>query len=168
MALVRGPFDLTWGGNTLTNIEEISTEFEVDSEDYQTVQHQTFEIDGAIKANVTLTLLASDVPALAVVLPQFHVSNGGTLSTGETVNDAGGAIDVAAASCDEETVYNDLYISSCGNPSQVFRLVNARTRLDSVEFDDKLRKVMVKFIGEPGPGEGNIQFFKEGTVTGIS
>lgn len=168
MALVRGPFDLTWGGNTLANIEEIDVEYEVDTEDYQTVQHQTFELDGAHKAAVTLTLLASDVPALAVVLPQFHVGNGEELSTGETVNDADGAIDVAAASCDDDPVYNDLFISSCGNPSQVFRLVNARTRIDSVEFDDKVRKVMVKFLGEPESGEASIQFFKEGTVTGIS
>ena len=67
MALVRGPFDIAWGGNTLVNIEEIEVEYEQDSEDYTTVQHQTFELDGPIKSTVTLTLLASDVPALSVV-----------------------------------------------------------------------------------------------------
>lgn len=164
MALVRGPFDITWGVNTLTNIEEISTEFEQDSEDYTTVQHQTFQLDGPIKASATLTLLASDVPALAAVLPQYVVVNGAQLSTGETVTDEDGAIDVAAAACDEDPIYNDLDIVSCGNPGQVFRLVNARTKVDSVEFDDKVRKVLVQFIGEPAPGEGNVQFFKEGTI----
>lgn len=168
MALARGPFDLTWGGNTLTNIEEIGTEYEVDSSDYQTVQHQTFELDGAMKASVTLTLLSNDVPALAVVLPQFHVFNGQTLSTGEVVVDASGAIDVVAASCDQSIIYNDLLITSCGNPGQVFRLVNARTKVDSIEFDDKIRKVMIKFVGEPDPGQASVQFFKEGTVSGIS
>lgn len=168
MALVRGPFDLHWGGNTLGNIEEISVDYSVDSEDYQTVQHNTYELDGPHKASVTLTLLASDVPALAVVLPQYHVFNGGVLSTGETVNDAGGAIDVAAAACDEDVIYNDLFINSCANPGQTFRLVNARTRIDSVDFDDKVRKVTIKFIGEPASGEASIQFYKEGTVSAVS
>lgn len=168
MALVRGPFDIVWGENTLTNIEEIENEFEQDSEDYTTVQHQTYELDGPIKASVTLTFLATDVAALAAVLPQYHVANGEVLSTGETVSDADGAIDVAAASCDEDPVYNDLDIISCANPGQVFRLVNARTKIDSIEFDDKIRKVMVKFIGEPGAGEANVQFFKEGTIAVVS
>lgn len=168
MALVRGPFDITWGGNTLANIEEISVDHEQDSEDYTTVQHQTFELDGPIKSTLTLTLLASDVAALAAVLPQYHVSNGGVMSTGETVNNADGAIDVLALSCDEEPVYNDLDIVSCANPGQVFRLVHARSRLDSIEFDDKIRKVMVKFIGEPAQGEANVQFFKEGTINVVS
>lgn len=168
MALVRGPFDIEWGNNTLTNVEEISNEFEQDTEDISTVQHQTFELDGAIKASVTLTLLATDVAALAVVLPQYHVANGGVLSTGETVTDADGAIDVAAASCDSAPVYNDLDIISCANPGEVYRLVNARTKIDSIEFDDKIRKVMVKFIGEPAPGEANVQFFKEGTIAVVS
>ncbi len=168
MALVKGPFDISWGGNTLTQIEEIETEYEQDSEDYSTVQHQTFELDGSIKATVTLTLLASDVPALAIVLPQFHVANGEVMSTGETVNDAAGAIDIAAASCDESPVYHDLDITSCANPGQVFRLVNARSKLESIEFDDKIRKVMVKFVGEPAPGEANVQFFEEGTIAVVS
>lgn len=42
MALVRGPFNITWGGNTLLNVEEISVDYEQDSEDYSTVQHQNF------------------------------------------------------------------------------------------------------------------------------
>lgn len=168
MALVRGPFDISWGGNTLTNIEEISVDYEQDSEDYTTVQHQTYELDGPIKSSVTLTLLASDVAALAAVLPQYHVSNGGVMSTGETVNNANGAIDVLALNCDESPVYNDLDIVSCANPGEVFRLVNARTKIDSIEFDDKVRKVMVKFIGEPAQGDGNVQFFKEGTISVVS
>lgn len=168
MALVRGPFNITWGGNTLLNIEEVSVDYEQDSEDYSTVQHQTFQVDGPIKASVTLTLLASDVPALAVVLPQYHVANGGTLSTGEKVSEANGAIDIKAAQCGTNPVYNDLDVVSCANPGHVFRLVNARTKLDSIEFDDKLRKIIVQFIGEPGPGEGNIQFFKDGTIAVVS
>lgn len=166
--LVRGKFDLEWGANTLTDIEEIEVEYEQDSEDYTTVQHQTYELDGPIKASVTLTLLSTDVAALAAVLPQYHIANGEILSTGETVNDANGAIDVSGLSCDTTPVYHDLDIISCGNPGQVFRLINARTKLESIEFDDKIRKVMVKFIGEPVPGEGVVQFFKEGTIAVVS
>lgn len=168
MALVRGPFNITWGGNTLLNVEEISVDYEQDSEDYSTVQHQTFQVDGPIKSSVSLTLLASDVPSLAVVLPQYHVSNGGVLSTGETVSEANGAIDIKAAQCGTTPVYNDLDVVSCANPGHVFRLVNARTKLDSIEFDDKLRKVVVQFVGEPAAGEGNIQFFKDGTIATVS
>lgn len=166
--LVRGPFDLVWGGNTLRDVEEIEVEYEQDSEEYTTVQHNTYEIDGAIKASVTLTFLATDVSALAVVLPQHHVSNGGVMSTGETVNNADGAIDVVALDCDSSTVYNKLDIISCANPGQVTRLVNARTKLDSIEFDDKIRKIKVKFIGEPASGDGSIQFFREGTINVVS
>lgn len=168
MALVRGPFDLKWGDNTLLNIEEISVDYEQDSEDYTTVQHQSIQLDGAIKASVTLTLLASDVAALSVVLPQYHVNNGGVMSTGETVNNAYGAIDVVALDCDQSPVYNDLDVISCANPGEVFRLVNARTKLDSIEFDDKVRKVMVQFVGEPAQGDGSVQFFKEGTINVVS
>lgn len=166
--LVKGPFDLEWGGNTLTNVEEISVDFEQDSEDYSTVQHNTYQVDGPIKASVTLTFLASDVAALAVVLPQYHVANGGVLSTGETVSEANGAIDIKAAACGTNPVYNDLDIISCANPGHVARLVNARTKVDSIEFDDKLRKIMVQFVGEPAQGEASMQFFAEGTIAVVS
>lgn len=168
MALVKGPFDISWGGNTLANIEEIDVDYDQDSEEYTTVQHNTYEVDGPIKAAVTITFLASDVAALSVALPQYHVQNGGVMSTGETVSEANGAIDLKALNCDAATVYHDLDINACGSQSQIFRLVNARTRLDSVEFDDKLRKVSVKFIGEPDQGEAIIQFFEENSINVVS
>lgn len=168
MSLVKGPFDLAWGGNTLASIESVEVDHSQDSEDYTTLQHQTYQIDGAIKSTANITLLATDIASLAVVLPQYHVPNGGVLSTGETVNNAAGAIDVKAAACDENPVYNDLDIISCANPGEVFRLVNARTKIDSIEIDDKVRKVVVQFVGEPAPGEANVQFFKEGTIHVVS
>lgn len=168
MPLVRGPFDLTWRGNTLANIEEIEVDYSQDSEEYTTVQHQRFELDGPITANVTLTLLASDVAALRVVLPQHHVLNGGTLSTGERVIEENGAIDIKALDCDDATVYGDLDINACGSQSSVFRLVNARTRLDGIEFDDKVRKVTIKFMGEPASTEGSVQFFEENSIAVVS
>lgn len=169
MALVRGPFDLQWGENTLTDVSEISVDYSQDSNDYTTVDNRSYTVDGAINASASLTFLASDVAALAAVLPQYHVANGGNLSSGELVTDEDGAIDVVAASCDTSPVYNDLDIISCGNPGQVFRLKNARTKIDSMEIaDNAVRTVTVMFLGEPDQGIGAIQFFTEGTISAAS
>lgn len=173
MALVRGPFVLRWGENTLVDVSEISLEYDQDSNDYTTVDNRRYTIDGAINASVTLTFLASDVPALAAVLPQYRVADGGTLSSGETVTTTDGAvdgaIDIVAASCDSDPVYNDLDVIGCGTNGQVFRLKNARTKIDSMEFaDNAVRTVTVAFIGEPDPGVGNIQFFRENDITTVS
>jgi len=169
MALVRGPFDLKWGANTLVDVSEISLDYEQESSDYTTVDNRRYTIDGAINASVTLTFLGSDVAALAAVLPQYYVAGGGKLSSGETVSGIVGAIDVVAASCDGDPVFNDLNIISCGTNGQVFRLKKARTKIDSMEFaDNAVRTVTVAFIGEPDAGVGNIQFFRENDVATVS
>ena len=167
--LVKGSFEIQWGANTLLDISEVSLDYEQNSNDYETIQGQTYSIEGAIRASVTLTLLKSDVESLAVVLPQYYVANGGTMSSGETVSDPDGAIDVKAASYDTSPAYNDLDIISCGTPGDVFRLKNARTVIDSMEFaDNSVRTVSVRFVGEPEAGSGNIQFFKEGALSTVS
>lgn len=169
MALVRGPFDLKWGSNTLVDVSEIALEYEQETNDYNTVDNRRYTIDGAITASVNLTFLASDVASLAAVLPQYHVANGGQLSSGETVTGTDGAIDVVAASCDTDPVYNDLDVIACGTNAQVFRLKNARTRIESMEFaDNAVRTVTVAFVGEPDAGVASIQFFRENDVTAIS
>jgi len=162
--LVIGRFDLSWGNNTLADIEEIEVEYEQESEDYSTVQHATYEVDGPIKATVSLTLLSTDIASLAAVLPQHFVAQGEDLSTGETVDSSVGAIDIVP-NCEDGTVFNDLEIESCGNPGQVLRLVNARTKLDSIENDAMLRKVVVKFVGESPQGVAPIQFFLQGGIS---
>lgn len=168
MALVRGPFTIRWGDNEVQDVEEIDFEHTVDTEDYQTVQGKTLQVDGAYSVGVTLTLLASDIPALAAIMPQYFVPNGQVMSTGETVNNANGAIDVKAASCDENIVYNNLDIIACANPGQVLRIVHARTRIEGVDIDNKLQKVMVRFVGEADSDEATIQFFKQGTIHVVS
>lgn len=168
MSLVRGPFELKWGDNVLADVESIDITHEVDSEDYETIQGKTYTIDGAFKVNVVITLLASDIAALAAVLPQHFVANGAVMSTGETVSNADGAIDVVAASCTTSTVKNPLDIISCGNPGLVLRVVDARTRLDGVEIDNKVQKVRVMFIGEAPGDEATIQFFKENSIHVVS
>lgn len=169
MALVRGPFDLQWGSNTLRDVSEISVDYSQDSNDYTTVDNRRYTVDGPITASVTLTFLSTDTAALAAVLPQYHVANGETMSSGETVTDEDGAIDVVAASCDTNPVYNDLDIISCGTPGQVFRLKNARTKIDSIDIaDNAVRTFGIMFVGEPEAGSGALQFFTEGTVSSAS
>lgn len=170
MALVRGPFDLQWGSNTLVDVSDIKLDYSQDSNDYTTVDNRKYTIEGGITATVTLDFLSSDVAALAAVLPQYHVPNGGTLSSGETVTGSEGAIDiVAAVGCTFDPVYNDLDVIACGTNSQVFRLKNARTKIDSMEFtDNAVRTVSVQFIGEPSAGIGVIQFFREDDISSVS
>ena len=168
MSLIKGPFTLKWGDNTVTDVESIDVSHEIDSADYETLQGKNIELDGSYKVNATITLLASDIPALAALLPQFFVPNGGVLSTGETVNQADGAIDVSPSACDTDTVYNNLDVISCETLAHVFRIVNARTKIEGIEFDNKVRKIMVKFVGEASSNEATVQFFREGTIATVS
>lgn len=163
MGKIKGPFELTWGNNTLTDVGEIDVDWDLDSESYTTVQQNRFEVEGGLLVKLTLTLLASDIAALAAVLPQFYVAQDSTLSTGETVDSSAGAIDYVA-NCDAFT-YNDLDITSCGEEVQTMRLVNARTRISNVENDDKLRTVMVEFVGEPEGGQAAVQWFLQGGIS---
>lgn len=163
MARIKGPYDLDWGNNTLADVSEIDVNWDQDSEEYATVQHNRFEVDGGILVRITITLLKSDIPALAAVLPQYYVANGEELSTGETVDSSLGAIDVVP-NCDDEIRHN-LDITSCGNPGQTMRLVNARTRINGVDNPDKLRTVMVEFIGEAEGGVGVVQWFMQGSIS---
>src|SRR5689334_9027565 len=102
--IIRGPFTIKWGDNEIADIEEIEVEHSIDTEDYQTVQGRTLEVDGSYKTTATITLLGSDIASLAAILPQYFVPNGGILSTGETVNNAAGAIDVRAAACNTSLI----------------------------------------------------------------
>lgn len=166
--LIKGPFNLKWGANVIADVEEISIDHTIDSDEFSTIQGKNYEIDGAYKVSAIITLLASDISALAAILPQHFVANGEVLSTGETVTSATGAIDVVPGACDVSAVYNDLDIESCGSPANVFRIVNARTKIDSIEVDGKIQKVMVKFIGESATDEATVQFFTFGTIAVVS
>lgn len=168
MSLVKGPFTIKWGDNTIEDIEAIEVEHVIDSEEFATVQGQNIEVDGNYKATAIITLLKSDIPALSAVLPQHFVANGGVMSTGETVNNADGAIDIKPGACSLSTVYNNLDVESCDSTASVFRIVNARTKVEAVEISDKIQKVMIKFIGEPATDEASIQFFKKGTINVVS
>jgi len=161
MSLVKGPFNFKWGANTLNNVSEISVDYEVESSDTTTLDGNKYMIQTGMSATVTLTLLDNDIASLATVLPQFYVEEGGTLSTGETVSQSQGAIDITAASCTTSDVYNQLDIYSCGTNAQVMRLVNCRTQVESIDISDGLRTVAVQFIGEPQSGDAVVQFLQD-------
>lgn len=164
MALVKGPFTLKWGSNMLTNVKEISTNYDVESSDFKTLDGRTFKIEGAHSASVEVTLLESDVAAIRTILPQYYVAKNAKLSTGETVNNDAGAIDIVAAKCDTTTTSYDLDIVSCNG--QVTRLVNARSALSSTEFEDNVvRTVTITFTAEPKAGQAALQFFGDGHLT---
>lgn len=164
MALVKGPFTLKWGSNTLTNVKEISTNYDVESSDFKTLDGRTFKIEGAHSASVEVTLLESDVAAIRTILPQYYVAKNAKLSTGETVNNDAGAIDIVAAKCDTTTTSYNLDIVSCNG--QVTRLVNARSALSSTEFEDNVvRTVTITFTAEPKAGQAALQFFGDGHLT---
>lgn len=165
--IVQGQWELYWGGNILADIETIAVTYTVKTTDYDTVQYNTFQIDGSVKSTVALTLLATDTASLAAVLPQYFVPNGGTMSTGETVSSPSGAIDTVV-NCTTGYIYSDLDIISCGNPGQVFRLKNARTMISKIDFDGQIRTVEVTFVGTPASGTANVQFFQHGAIGDIS
>lgn len=156
--LVKGPFSIKWGENPILDVSEIAFNYDVATNDYETVDGRTYTIDGAITASIELTLLSSDVEALSTILPQYYVAEGKKMSTGETAPE-GGAIDIVAASCDTTNTNYNLDIISCAG--EITRLVNARTSLSTVEIaDNSLRTVTITFRGEPAQGKGIIQFFK--------
>ena len=163
MALVKGPFSIQWGSNPVLDVSELGFNYDVATNDYETLDGRTYTVEGAITASVELTLLSSDVAALSTIFPQYYVAQNSKLSTGETVTDKDGAIDIKAASCDTASSNYDLAITSC--TGETTRLVKARTSLSGVDFaDNAVRTVTVTFRGEPEQGEGIIQFFKNGGI----
>jgi hypothetical protein len=165
MALVKGPFEIKYGVDVLAGIESIDFEYEVNTDDFETIQGNTYEIVKSHKVTVVATFLESDVASLAVVLPQYFVANGGTLSTGETVNDADGAIDIVPGGCDYVATTTDVVITSCGNPGHVVRIPDCETEIDSIEADGVI-KVSVKFKGMSS--DATVQMFGQGAVSIVS
>lgn len=161
MALVKGPFNFKWGANTLANVSDASFDYSVDTNDTTTLDGHKYTVQTGMSANVTLTLLDNDIASLAFVLPQYYVPMGGTLSTGETVTQTQGAIDIAAASCTTSNVYNQLDIYACGTNAQVLRIPRCRTQVDSIDIADGLRTVAVMFVGEPQSGAALVQFLQD-------
>lgn len=162
---MRGPFTLSWGGNVLEDVEEIEFDLQTNSEEFETHAGNIFQIEGGIKAEVKVTLLSTDIPALAALLPQYFVPNGEILGDGTFVDNENGAIDLVPNDCSTDPIYNDLIITSCGETAESIKLIKARTLIDSIEIG-KIRKVVVKLIGEPVAGESVIQVIGASQIEG--
>lgn len=159
--LVRGPFSVAWGNNTILDVSELTFNYDVATNDYETVQGKTYTVEGAITASVELTLLASDVAALSTIFPQYYKEEGEPMSDGTTAP-AGGAIDIVAAQCDTTNTKYPLDITSCNG--EVLRLRDARTVLSGIEIqDNSIRTVTVTFRGEPDGTAGPIVLFGQST-----
>lgn len=154
--ILRGPFTLTWGGNTLEDIESVEVSYETNSKEYEANSGSVYQIETGLKASARLTFLATDIASMAAVLPQYFVPQNSVMSDGNYVADPRGAIDIVAAECDSEPIYNDLTMDSCGNPGETVKILNARTLVDAIEVG-KIRKIVVKFIGEPEAGRSIVQ-----------
>jgi hypothetical protein len=166
--LIKGPFDLQWGGNVLAGIDSVSASYKVNSTDYETVQGNDYTVYGSHKATIEIELIETDIASIAAVLPQYFVANGGTLSTGETVTDVNGAIDIVPGGLITPPAHG-LIINSSGSPAQVARLVNATTEISAFDIDgSKLRRLKVMFTGTPATNEATMQFFKSGAISGVS
>lgn len=146
--IIRGPFNLEWGGNVLAEISEIDIEVNRVTESYVNNSGVIYEIQKGMGISAIITLLATDVASLSAVLPQYFVGNGESLSNGEVVSHAEGSLEIPTGDCDGgEIIYNDLSISSCGGDQDILVIPQARTVFEGIQID-KIRKVRVKFIAE--------------------
>lgn len=169
MALVKGPFTIKWGENTLTDVESVDLSFEQESNDYTTVDGRKITLKGAISASATITLLASDAASLVTILPQFAKNAGEEMSSGETVATGKVAIDVLAGDCTSTDTKYDLDIISCGNPGETLRIKACTTSMSNVSLENnQVRVVEITFTGEPEQGIAAIQAFETGALTGGS
>lgn len=154
MALKKGPFAVKWGANVIEDIEEIGFDYTVNSSDIDTIQGVSYNVRGTIQVSVTLTLLSTEIEALAALLPQYFVAMGGELADGTTVTNTDGAIDIVAASCSDTEVANDLEIIDCsGNDDGRITVWATQTDVDSIDFADNVRKVVIRFRGTAPAGQ---------------
>lgn len=165
MSLVKGPFTVQYNDNALVDVSELTFNYDVDSNDYSTLDGRTYSVPGAVTASVEVTVLSTDIDSLSQLLPQYYVPKGGTLSTGETVEGEEGAIDVLAAqSCTEEEEGAPLTIEGC--TGDITRLWNATPSLSGIEIaDNAVRTVTITYTGQPNQGQGAIQFYKVGSLS---
>lgn len=163
--IVRGPFNLIYGGNTLAEISTLKVDLSIDTTDTATVQGHKKRTFGAQMVNVTATFLESDVASLAIALPQYVVANGSTLSTGETVTDPAGAIDVVPGKTANATG-SDLLIEAAGTNGQVGRVLDAISEISGWNVDEKAGTVDVQFTGQSDLA--TIQWFNKNAISNLS
>lgn len=164
--IIKGPFNLKFGLNTLAEIEKVDFKYSVDSDDKTTVQGHKKRVYGAHQVVIMVTFLHSDVASLAIALPQYFVPNGGTLSSGETVTDTAGAMDLVPGGCANEVTESDLIIESCGDEGQILRAMDCVSEIAGISLDEKNQTVDVEFTGQSDLA--TIQMFAKGAISVVS
>jgi len=163
--MFKGPFTVRFGATTITDVMDYSPSFDVTSNDYTTIDGRTSTITTGIKASVELQLRGLTPSAVAAVLPQYYKAHDEVLSTGQTVTNADGAIDIVPAACSEEDIANDLDILDCTGNLAV-RINSAVATLSSIDMQDgALLTITVAFTGQPGQGEAVAQILGGGDTT---
>lgn len=165
MALVKGPFTLKYGSVELQDVSEISWDYSSDSTQPTTIDGRTYDIPTTTSASVEVTLLGADIEALSLIFPQYAVSAGGQMSTGETTEYD--AFDLKAMSaCGSTALEEDLEIIGCDTTT---RLVNAQAKISSIDYEDNVvQTVAITFTGMPQQNQGIIQMYKNGSLAEAS
>ena len=155
--MFKGPFTARFGAVSITDILDYSPSVDVTTNDYTTIDGRTLTPQAGINASVEVQLRNATVDAIAAVLPQYWVESGDQLSTGQTVENTDGAIDVVAAACAEEDITHDLDLLDCTG-QLALRLVRAKASLTNLEIQDSnLLTATITFNGQPAQGEAVLQ-----------
>ena len=164
MALLKGPFTITFAGASIKDISELSWDYSSDETTPTTIDGRTYHIPTTTSASITITLLGADIAALGTIFPQYLVMPGEKMSTGETNSGETPAFDVLAMSaCDSTALSGHLEVRGCDTTT---RLVNAKARIDSLDYEDNvIQTVQVVFSGEPEAGQAVFQMYKNDTLT---
>ena len=128
--LRKGPFNLTWRGNTILDVESLDISLDINSEKYEANSGRVIETEKSTHVFLSFTLLATDIASLAIVLPQFFVPFGEMLSTGEIVSGSDGAIDYNPYIYNEEFIYVKV-----GNKQEISYQILSAQRTSHVVLD---------------------------------
>ena len=156
-----GPYTVKYGAVTFTDVTEVSWDYSANTNEQTLIDGRTLTLPTTTTASVSVTLYGADIKTLSLIFPQFAVTSGSQLSTGETLTkDAFDAKPMTA--CGAGETKDDLEIIGC---KLTTRLVNARAIIDSIEYQDNItQNVTIRFIGEPDPGEAVFQIYPNGGI----
>lgn len=160
------PYEVTYGANVVKNITELTLNQERERETVQYLDGGTGRYNGNWDISVDITVAKDDIDTLAVLVPQYHVADGETMSTGEVVDNEDGAIDVSTANCDTDEVTQHLEIKACNG--RVLRIVDASSDLNTSTFNQNYGTTTVTFYGRAEGGRAAVQYFKAGSLTPAS
>ena len=156
-----GPYRVKYGSVIFNDVTEVSWDYSSDTNEQTMIDGRTKTLPTTTSASVDVTLYAADIQTLSLIFPQYAVPAGGTLSTGETVDEP--AFDALAMSaCGATNLEEDLEVIGCAVTT---RLVNAKATISSIEYEDNVtQNVTITFTGQPEAGQAVFQMYKNGTI----